>query len=77
MRKISYTLLAILIKPRLIIRVRTVAEIIREFWASHSRKPDCTWEVKSGTSAGMDRTKARVTAPLMMPTTKAATIAIR
>ena len=58
-------------------RVRTVAEIIREFWASHCTKPDCTWKVNRGTSAGMDMTNVKLMAPLMTPTMKAAIIAMR
>ena len=72
----SCTLLIILIMPRVITKARAVAAIGREYSANQRRKLVCTWNVKSGTSAGVERMKAIVTVPLMIPTTKAAIIAI-
>jgi hypothetical protein len=72
----SCTLLIILIMPRVITKARTVAAIGREFSVNQRRKLVCTRKVKSGTSAGVERMKAIMMAPLMMPTTKVAIIAI-
>ena len=52
-----------------------VAVRIREFAASHANQPVCAWKVNKGTAAGVESKNAMVTAPLMMPTTKAITIA--
>ena len=75
-RTMSCTLLIILIMPRVITKARPVAAIGREYSANQRRILVCTWNVKSGTSAGVERMKTIVTAPLMIPTTKAAIIAI-
>ena len=52
-----------------------LAEIERELSTNHRRMLDCTCMVNKGMSAGVERIKANVTAPLMMPITKAAIIA--
>ena len=61
--------------PTLINKARAVATMTRELSANQSKKPFCTFKVKRGTSAGVESTNAMVIAPLMMPTTNAATIA--
>ena len=66
----------ILIMPRVIKRASTVATIRREFSDSQSNVFVCTPKLKSGIVAGVERRYAMVTIPLMMPTTKATTIAI-
>ena len=73
---ISCTLLMILIVPRVIMRARPVATIIREFSDSQSNDFVCTPKLMSGVVAGVERIYAMVTIPLMMPTTKATTTAI-
>ena len=75
MASMSCTLLRMLMIPKLISRARAVVTMRREFSAIHNRMLLSTLKVKRGTSAGMERTNAIVTAPLTMPTTKAATIA--
>ena len=71
----SCTLLMMLIMPKLISNAMAVVAMRREFSATHNRMLLSTLKVKRGTSAGVERTNAIVTAPLTMPTTKAATIA--
>ena len=61
--------------PKPINKERTVVTMVLECSLSHNRMTDCALNVKSGTSAGKESTKAMVIAPLMMPTTKAATMA--
>lgn len=72
----SCTLLMILNMLSVIARARAVAAMGREFSANQRRKLVSKWKVKSGTSAGVERMKIIVTAPLTIPTMKAATIAI-
>ena len=52
-----------------------VVTMIRECSLIQIRTADRALKEKSGISAGMESTKAMVMAPLMIPTTKAATIA--
>ena len=75
MASISCTLLKMLMMPKLISSARVVVAMMREFSATHNRMLLSTLRVKRGTSVGIERTNAIVTAPLTMPTTKAATIA--
>ena len=72
----SCTLLMILNMLSVIAKARAVAAMGREFWANQRRMLVSKWKVKSGTSAGVERMKTIVTAPLTIPTMKAATIAI-
>ena len=71
----SITLPKMLKMPKHINNESAVVTMIRECSLSQIRTADCALNVKSGTSAGMESTKAMVMAPLMMPTTKAATTA--
>ena len=71
----SCTLLMMLIMPKLISSARPVVAMRREFSATHNRMLLSTLKVKRGTSTGVERTNTIVTAPLTMPTMKAATIA--
>ena len=66
----------ILIVPRVIKRASTVATMRREFSDSQSNVFVCTPKLKMGVVAGVERIYAMVTPPLMIPTTKATTIAI-
>ena len=75
MASMSCTLLRMLMMPKLISSARAVVTMRREFSAIHNRMLLSTLKVKSGTSIGVERTNAIVTAPLIIPTTKAATIA--
>ena len=75
MASMSCTLLMMLMMPKLISRARTVVAMRREFSAIHNKMLLSTLKVKRGTSTGVERTNAIETAPLTMPTTKAATIA--
>lgn len=72
----SCMLLMMLMMPIVMSNERAVAVIIRELSPSHCRRPVCTRKVKRGMSMGVERTNAVVTMPLMIPTTKAATIVI-
>ena len=71
----SITLPKMLKTPKPINRESAVVTMILECSLNHNSMTDCTLNVKSGISAGMESMKAMVMAPLMMPTTKAATIA--
>ena len=75
-RIISCTLLMMLTMPKLMKSARTTAVMRRELSAIHSIQLACIPKVKSGTLTGVERTKNMATAPLMMPTRKAAAIAI-
>ena len=46
--------------PRVITKARPVAAIGREYSANQRRILVCTWNVKSGMSAGVERMKTRV-----------------
>ena len=71
----SNKLLTILIAPKPISNESAVVTRNREFSLNHVRTAVCALNVKSGTSAGIESMNARATPPLMMPTTKASTIA--
>lgn len=73
---ISRMLAMILISPKLINRERAMAARMREFSLNHWRMTECIWNVKRGTLAGVARRNVMPTAPLMMPMTNVATIAI-
>ena len=75
MANMSCILLRMLMMPKLIRSARTVVAMRREFSAIHNKMLLSTLKVKRGTSTGVERTNAIETAPLTMPTTKAATIA--
>ena len=73
---ISWMLLMNAVMPKVISSERMATEMKRECAVIHCRMAICVSKVKTGTFIGVDRMKTMVMAPLMMPATNAATIAI-
>ena len=73
--KMSNKLLTILMAPKPMSNERAVVMMNREFSLNHERVVVCALNVIRGTSVGMESTNTMATPPLMMPTTKANTIA--
>ena len=69
-------LLTILMAPNAMSNERAVTVMSRELVANQESHPVCARKVNKGMAAGVESKNAIVVAPLMIPTTKATTIAV-